>query len=88
MFNFTFKNCKGAGSFDFVRFFIPYFSGNIWSGLDPKMFVKGGSNNGCKLFDIRTTALGKEVVVSGWGITDIAEAIKNGFSKLPTLDPF
>ena len=52
------------------------------------MFVKGGSNNGCKLFDIMTTALGKEVVVSGWGITDIAEAIKNGFSKLPILDPF
>ena len=52
------------------------------------MFVMSGSNNGCKLFDIMITALGKEVVVSGWGISDIAEAIKNGFSKLPTLDPF
>ena len=36
-FSFTFKNCKGASLFDFVRYFISYFSSNIFNGLNPKM---------------------------------------------------
>ena len=36
-FNFTFKNCKGACFFNFVRYFVSYFSSNIGNGLNPKM---------------------------------------------------
>ena len=38
-FNFTFKNCKSACIFDFISYFVPYFSGNICNGLDPKMHM-------------------------------------------------
>ena len=58
----------GACFFDFARFFIPYFSSNIWNGLGPKMFVMAGSNNHCKLFHM-TAGLGKEVIASGWDIS-------------------
>ena len=34
-FSFTLKNCKGACFFNFARYFIPYFSGNIFNELDP-----------------------------------------------------
>ena len=36
-YNFTFKNCEGGCFFDFVRYFIPYFSSNIGNGLNPKI---------------------------------------------------
>ena len=36
-FNFTFKNCKVACFFDFVRYFILHFSSIIGNGLNPRM---------------------------------------------------
>ena len=52
------------------------------------MFIMAVSNNGCKLFGIMTTGLCKEVIASGWHVPGIVQAIRNGFLKLPTLNPF
>ena len=40
-----------------------------------------------RMYDIKTSEQGKDVIISGREVSGICEAIKIGLSKLPTLDP-
>ena len=41
-----------------------------------------------KFFNEMTTSKGSEIIGSGWNASEIADTIKLGTEKLPSLDPF
>ena len=41
-----------------------------------------------KFFNEMTTSKGSEIIGSGWNASEIADTIKLGMEKLPSLDPF
>ena len=41
-----------------------------------------------ELFNHMTTIQGKEIIMSGWKVSGIIEAIKKASARLPSLDPF